>query len=99
VRGLDATMGHDLPRSLLIYAFAAALGGQSVLTDAQLLAAQSHIPAGNLTLVNRHSTYADNDPAGAYPKNAFFDYLLPSPTGLPDCRDVTRDVIRAIRAP
>ncbi len=31
----------------------------------------------NLTLINRHSTYAHNDPAGAYPRNAFFAHLLP----------------------
>jgi hypothetical protein len=27
--------------------------------------------------VNRQSTYAHNDPAGAYPHNAFFDRLVP----------------------
>ncbi len=31
VLGLHATMGHDLPKDLLIYAFGAALGGQRVL--------------------------------------------------------------------
>ena len=77
VLDVDATMGHDLPKSLLIYAFGARLGGASVLKDAQLLAKQSHIPLGNLTLVNRQSTYAHNDPAGAYPDNAFFDHLVP----------------------
>ena len=30
-----------------------------------------------LTLVNRQSTYAHNDPAGAYPTNDFFDHLVP----------------------
>ena len=44
---------------------------------ARNLAAQSQIPASNLTLVDRGSTYAHNDPAGAYPKNDFFDQLLP----------------------
>ena len=77
VLDLDSTMGHDLPRSLLIYAFGARLGGQSVLEAAQQLAAQSHIPQNNLTLVNRQSTYAHNDPAGAYPDNAFFQNLVP----------------------
>jgi pimeloyl-ACP methyl ester carboxylesterase len=77
VLDVDATMGRDLPKTLLIYAFGARLGGPAVLTAAQLLAAQSHIPASNLTLVNRQSTYAHNDPAGAYPNNAFFDDLLP----------------------
>lgn len=77
VLGLDATMGHDLPHSLLIYAFGAALGGQSVLTSTEELAQQSGIPSGNLTLVNRQSTYAHNDPAGAYPSNVFFSNLIP----------------------
>jgi pimeloyl-ACP methyl ester carboxylesterase len=77
VLDVKATMGHDLPNSLLIYAFGAALGGQRVLDGAQLLATQSHIPASNLTLVNRASTYAHNDPAGAYPNNDFFAGLVP----------------------
>ena len=77
VLDVDTTMGHDLPQSLLIYAFGAHLGGQSVLQAAQQLAAQSRIPKNNLTLVNRQSTYAHNDPAGAYPNNAFFENLVP----------------------
>jgi pimeloyl-ACP methyl ester carboxylesterase len=77
VLDVDATMGHDLPRNLLIYAFGAHLGGQAVLDAAEQLARQSNIPMTNLTLVNRHSTYAHNDPAGAYPNNTFFDYLVP----------------------
>jgi len=77
VLDVDATMGHDLPKSLLIYAFGARLGGAGVLVDAQVLAKQSHIPLGNLTLINRQSTYAHNDPAGAYPDNVFFDHLVP----------------------
>jgi hypothetical protein len=72
VLGVDATMGRELPRRLEIYAFGARLGGAGVLADAQALAAQSGIPAGNLLLINRQSTYAHNDPAGAYPHNAFF---------------------------
>jgi pimeloyl-ACP methyl ester carboxylesterase len=77
VLDVDATMGHKLPKDLRIYAFGARLGGASVLADARLLARQSHIPAGNLTLVNRQSTYSHNDPAGAYPNNVFFDHLVP----------------------
>jgi len=76
VLDVDSTMGHDLPRSLLIYAFGARLGGESVLQAAQQLAAQSGIPSANLTLVNRQSTYAHNDPAGAYPDNVFFEFLM-----------------------
>ncbi|MGO9558860.1 MAG: hypothetical protein ACLPQS_13195 [Acidimicrobiales bacterium] len=76
VLGVDATMGHHLPKNLLIFAFAAHLGGPLVLADARTLARQSHIPMSNLTLVDRHNTYAHNDPAGAYPKNAFFNHLV-----------------------
>jgi hypothetical protein len=77
VLDVDATMGHDLPKNLLIYAFGARLGGESVPRDAQILAGQSGIPMSNLTLANYQSTYSHNDPAGAYPKNAFFARLIP----------------------
>jgi hypothetical protein len=69
-------MGHRLPRTLLIYAFGAALGGPLVPLEARLLARQSHIPFRNLTLIDRHGTYAHNDPAGAYPHNVFFQHLV-----------------------
>jgi pimeloyl-ACP methyl ester carboxylesterase len=77
VLDVHATMGHELPHGLLIYAFGAHLGGQGVLAAAQSLAQQSHIPSSHLTLVNRQSTYAHNDPAGAYPTNVFFQDLVP----------------------
>jgi pimeloyl-ACP methyl ester carboxylesterase len=77
VLDVDATMGHQLPKNLLIYAFGARLGGASVPEDAQILARQSGIPMGNLTLANYQSTYSHNDPAGAYPNNAFFERLIP----------------------
>jgi pimeloyl-ACP methyl ester carboxylesterase len=77
VLDVDATMGRELPKSILIYAFGARLGGEGVLQAAQVLARQSGIPAKNLTLVDRHGTYAHNDPAGAYPDNAFVNHLLP----------------------
>ena len=77
VLGLHATMGHKLPKNLLIYAFGAALGGPEVTAAARILATQSQIPSNNLTLVNRQATYAHNDPAGAYPHNDFFDQLVP----------------------
>jgi pimeloyl-ACP methyl ester carboxylesterase len=77
VLDVDATMGHHLPRNLLIYAFGAQLGGAAVPEAAQLLAQQSQIPMSNLTLENFQSTYAHNDPAGAYPNNAFFSNLTP----------------------
>ena len=63
--------------SLRIYAFGAALGGQRVLDAASALAKQSHIPKRNLTLVDRHATYAHNDPNSAAPRNAFVKNLLP----------------------
>jgi pimeloyl-ACP methyl ester carboxylesterase len=77
VLGVDATMGHALPKTLLMYAFGAHLGGQAVLDSTTALAQQSGIPLSNLTLVNRQSQYAHNDPAGAYPDNDFFDGLVP----------------------
>jgi len=77
VLDVDATMGHHLPKNLLIYAFGARLGGASIPADAQMLAQQSGIPMSNLTLENYQSTYSHNDPAGAYPTNAFFQNLVP----------------------
>jgi pimeloyl-ACP methyl ester carboxylesterase len=75
VFGMKATMGHRLPRRLLMYAFGA-YGGQSILSATSQLAEQSRIPRRNLVLVNGHPVYAHNDPAGAYPNNAFFDHLV-----------------------
>jgi hypothetical protein len=75
VLGLRATMGHRLPRSLRIYAFGA-YGGAEVTGAAASLARQSRIPRRHLLLVNRHGTYAHNDPAAAYPHNAFFTNLI-----------------------
>jgi hypothetical protein len=76
VLGVHAIHGRDLPKRLLIYAFGAA-GGAGVVGEAKALARRSHIPARNLTLVDRQGAYAHNDPAAAYPRNAFFDALLP----------------------
>ena len=78
VLDVNATHGDDLPRSLKIYAFAAALGGTRVLDAAKTLAKQSRLPANRLTLVDRHNTYAHNDPATAEPStNEFLDKLVP----------------------
>lgn len=78
VLDVDATHGRDLPRNLKMYAFGAALGGTRVLDATKTLAKQSHIPAKNLTLVDRHTTYAHNDPNTADPtKNDFLKRLLP----------------------
>jgi pimeloyl-ACP methyl ester carboxylesterase len=76
VLGLRSTHGRDLPKRLRIYAFGA-FGGQGILDAAKILAGQSHIPARNLTLIDRQGAYAHNDPAAAYPKNAFYDAMLP----------------------
>jgi hypothetical protein len=76
VLDVHATHGADLPKRLLIYAFGA-YGGATILDAASKLARRSHIPARNLTLVDRHGTYAHNDPAAAYPRNVFLDRLLP----------------------
>jgi pimeloyl-ACP methyl ester carboxylesterase len=78
VLGVHATHGHNLPRKLRIYAFGAALGGTRVLDAARALAKQSHIPSSRVTLVDRHTTYAHNDPNSASPKkNAFLKGLVP----------------------
>ncbi len=77
VLDVHATMGHDLPHDLLIYAFDTSLGGPGVLTATRTLAQQSGIPMSHLTLVDEHTTYAHNDPAGAYPDNIFFSHLVP----------------------
>jgi pimeloyl-ACP methyl ester carboxylesterase len=77
VLDVHATMGHSLPKNLLIYAFGAHLGGAGVTKAAKRLAEQSNIPKSNLTLEDFQNTYAHNDPAGAYPDNAFFNQLVP----------------------
>jgi len=82
VLDVRATHGDDLPRSLRIYAFGAALGGQRVLDAATALARQSHIPRSHLILVDRHKTYAHNDPNSAAPKNAFVQALIPFLRGI-----------------
>ena len=77
VLDVRATHGDDLPRGLRIYAFGAALGGERVLDAARVLARQSDIPRRNLTLVDRQTTYAHNDPNSAAPRNAFVRTLVP----------------------
>jgi len=77
ILGVDAIHGDDLGKRMPIYAFGAALGGQGVLDTARVLARQSGIPETRLTLVNRQSTYAHNDPSAASPSNEFLDNLIP----------------------
>jgi hypothetical protein len=81
VLGVKAIHGDDLPRAMRIYAFGAR-GGETVLDNARALARQSDIPNRNLTLVNRQQGYSHNDPAGAFPKNAFLDHLAPFLQGI-----------------
>jgi hypothetical protein len=81
VLGLKATLGRKLPRGLMIYAFETSLGYANgrrlVIRGARRLAAQSHIPMRNVTLIDRHRSYAHNDPNSAYPHNDFFAALIP----------------------
>ncbi|HLH14348.1 MAG TPA: hypothetical protein VKV16_06130 [Solirubrobacteraceae bacterium] len=83
VLGLHSTMGEQLPKSLHILAIDSELdkifgGEQTTLTEAELLAQQSGIPASNLTLIEEKNSYAHNDPAGATPEiNEFFKHMVP----------------------
>jgi hypothetical protein len=77
ILNVKAIHGDDLGRRMPIYAFGAALGGQGVLDTARVLARQSGIPDRLLTLVNRQTTYAHNDPSAASPRNDFLDNLIP----------------------
>jgi pimeloyl-ACP methyl ester carboxylesterase len=74
---LDVHAIHGNAVKVPIYAFGAALGGQGVLDTAKILAHQSGVPDSKLTLVNRQSTYAHNDPSAASPHNDFLDNLIP----------------------
>jgi hypothetical protein len=75
VLGLRSTLGRRLPHSLRIYGFGARLGGKTILAEIRQLARQSGIPSRHLTLIDRQSSYAHNDPAGAFPHNVFFSHL------------------------
>jgi pimeloyl-ACP methyl ester carboxylesterase len=87
-----AIHGHELPTSLKILAISSELdkafgGGGSVLTDAETLAAQSGIPAENVTLIDKESEYAHNDPVAGDPEgniegNAFYASLVPYLEGI-----------------
>ena len=68
--------GHDLPHSLLIYAFAAHLGGPGVLIATNVLAQQSGIPMSHLTVIDEHPTDVRNDPTDAHPDMMFFAHLV-----------------------
>jgi pimeloyl-ACP methyl ester carboxylesterase len=87
VLGEHAIHGHELPKSLKILAIDTELDkifGPGINTDvgAEILAAQSGIPPGNVTTIDEENTYSHNDPAGAYPENEFFNKLVPFLEGL-----------------
>jgi len=74
---------HDLPHDLRMYAFGAALGGHRVLAATRALARQSGIPRSHLVLIDRHRTYAHNDPNTASPgRDVFLKRLIPFLHGL-----------------
>jgi hypothetical protein len=75
VLDVQATHGDDV--HVPIYAFAAALGDGRVVDAARALARQSHLPARKVTIIDKHRTYAHNDPSAASPRNAFFKHLVP----------------------
>jgi pimeloyl-ACP methyl ester carboxylesterase len=76
VLDVHSTMGRKLPHSLRILAFGARLGGPLIGQAADALATQSGIPLSHVTKFNYQSSYSHNDPAGAYPHNAFFTALV-----------------------
>jgi pimeloyl-ACP methyl ester carboxylesterase len=83
VLDVHATHGADLPKKLRMYAFGAALGSTRVLDATRVLAKQSGIASRQLTLVDRHTTYAHNDPNSADPKrNVFLKKLIPFLRGI-----------------
>jgi hypothetical protein len=78
VLGVRATHGRDLPRRLRMLAFAASLGGTRVIASTRALADRSGIARKRVVLVDRHTTYAHNDPNSASPaRNAFLARLVP----------------------
>jgi pimeloyl-ACP methyl ester carboxylesterase len=87
VLGEHAIHGTELPTSLHILAINSELDklfgeGFNTLKAAEILAEQSKIPSSNLTLIEAESTYAHNDPAGAYPNSEFMSHLVPFLEGL-----------------
>jgi hypothetical protein len=76
VLGDRSVHGDDV--KLPMYAFETSLGAGRVLKGVKALARQSHVPAGKVTLVDRHTTYAHCDPLAARPaNNAFLKTVVP----------------------
>jgi hypothetical protein len=87
VLGEHAIHGSELPSSLHILAINSELDkligpAFDTLKAAETLAGQSKIPSANLTLIDVASTYAHNDPAGAFPNNELMSHLVPFLEGL-----------------
>jgi pimeloyl-ACP methyl ester carboxylesterase len=80
VLDVDATEGDKV--KVPMYAFAAALGDGRVIQATKALAKQSHVPSKDVTIVDRHATYAHNDPNAAYPHNDFIKHLIPFLKGI-----------------
>ena len=75
---LDVHATHGKELKMPIYAFATTLGNQRVLDAASALAKQAGLPAKDLTLVDRISTYAHCDPLAATPsQNDFLKTVEP----------------------
>ncbi len=74
--GVRATHGDDL--DVPIYAFETTLGAGRVLKGARALARRSDIPARDVKLVDRSTTYDHIDPlSAAMPANAFVRTVVP----------------------
>jgi hypothetical protein len=85
VLGERAIHGTELPKSLKILAIDSELDNllpANTLEVAVALAKLSGIPFTNLTLINKESEYAHNDPAGAFPNNEFFNHMVPFLEGI-----------------
>ena len=81
VLNVKATHGDDV--HVPIYAFAAALGDGRVVQATRALARQSNLPPRDVTIVDRHRTYAHNDPSAAQPaRNTFIKHLIPFLQGI-----------------
>jgi len=75
---LDVQAIHGTDLRTPIYAYATSLGNQRVLQAAQQLATQSHIPASEVTLVDRAATNAHIDPIDDLPaRNDFLKTVVP----------------------
>ncbi len=77
VLGVNATMGHQLPKDLLIYAFGAQLGGPAVPADAQDLGPAIGHPRGQSDAGQLPEHLLAQRPGRRLPDNAFFDRLIP----------------------